>query len=121
MRYLVEQPDRPPLLAEEVRVFGYRDSGSEWLDESEAQRLLAEAQPDANLPMPKKRELIEHALADWDTIEPLITKRLRARADELAASHRRIRQAVRLKVGGLTVTPQFPPDLLGILVLQPLV
>jgi len=119
VRYLVEQPDRPPLLAEEVRVFAYRDSKSEWLDESEAQRLLGEAQPDANLPMLQKRELIEHALADWDATESRITKRLRERAEELAASHRRIRQAVRLKVGGLTVTPQLPADLLGILVLQP--
>jgi hypothetical protein len=26
-----------------------------------------------------------------------------------------------MKVGGLTVKPQFPPDLLGLLVLQPMV
>ena len=39
----------------------------------------------------------------------------------LTEAHRRIRQAVSMKVRGLTVKPQFPSDLLGLLVLQPLV
>jgi hypothetical protein len=39
----------------------------------------------------------------------------------LTDAHRRIRQAVSMKVRGLTVRPQLPPDLLGLLVLQPLV
>ena len=49
----------------------------------------------------------------------LLTSRNIARA--LTEAHRRIRQAVSLKVRGLTVKPQLPPDLLGLLVLQPLV
>lgn len=121
VRYLLQQPDRPPLLAEEVRVFGYRDDGAEWLPEDEALRLLAEAQPDANFGMPEKRELISHALNVWETVQPKIAARLSERANELAASHRRIRQAVHLKVRNLTVEPKLPADLLGVLVLQPLV
>ncbi len=39
----------------------------------------------------------------------------------MTEAHRRIRQVVSLKVRGLTVKPQLPPDLLGILVLHPLV
>jgi hypothetical protein len=83
--------------------------------------LLAEAPPDANLGMPEKRELIVQALNVWETVQPKITARLFERADELAASHRRIRQAVHLKVRNLTVEPKLPADLLGVLVLQPLV
>jgi len=39
----------------------------------------------------------------------------------LTEAHRYIRQAVSLKVRGLTVKPQLPPDLLRLLVLQPVV
>ena len=101
--------------------FGQRNGGKEWLNESEAQTLLADATPDVNLPMPEKRELVTRALKEWDSVETAVKKRLNERAEELTESHRRIRQAVRLKVRNLTVTPQFPPDLLGILVLQPVV
>jgi hypothetical protein len=71
--------------------------------------------------MPEKRELVTRALKEWDSAETAVKKRLKERAEELTESHRRIRQAVRLKVRNLTVTPQFPADLLGILVLQPVV
>jgi hypothetical protein len=43
------------------------------------------------------------------------------RAEALTEAHRRIRQAVSMKVRGLTVKPQMPPDLLAVLVLQPVV
>ena len=47
------------------------------------------------------------------------TKNITDRAEALTEAHRRIRQAVSMKVRGLTVKPQLPPDLLGVLVLQP--
>lgn len=61
MRYLTKQPDRRPLLSEEVLVLGARDIGQgvvRWLDDGEALRLLAEAKPDANIPLAEKRELV---------------------------------------------------------------
>lgn len=137
VRYLIEQPQTHPLLSEEVLVVGYQGNGerdSSWLDCSEALRLLAEAKPDTNIPMPEKRELIQHtltALGNWDTSEaawgqenPIhraVRDRVGQRANELAEAHKRIRQSVDLKVRGLRVKPQFPPHLLGILGLQPVV
>ncbi|MGQ9576271.1 MAG: helicase-related protein [Thermoguttaceae bacterium] len=125
VRYLVHQPDRAPLLAEEVVVAGFtHPAGSgarEWLSDGDALRLLGEAQPDANLPLAEKRELVEAALAAWPSLKSDVRQRIRARATELEKSHKRVRQAVSLKVRQLTVDPQFPPDLLGILVLQPVV
>lgn len=147
VRYLVNQPDRAPLLSEEIVVAGFThrlpsppgrgaggegrssspsgrgaggegDQGRQWLSDADALRLLA-AQPDANLAMAEKRELVEAALAEWPTLEPSVRERITARAAELEKSHKRVRQAVSLKVRQLTVTPQFPPDLLGILILQP--
>ena len=69
----------------------------------------------------EKRELTAAALAGYEHLDAAIKQNLQGRAEALTEAHRRIRQAVSLKVRGLTVKPQFPPDLLGLLVLQPLV
>lgn len=125
VRYLVNQPDRPSLLSEEVLVTGIvpkvKRSAVEWLSDDEALRLLGNAKPDANVTMAEKREVINVALDDWPTLESELHERINARASELEKSHKRVRQAVALKVRQLTVSPQLPPDLLGILVLQPVV
>jgi hypothetical protein len=122
---LVQQPDKAPLLSEEVvvagLVHGREAPAAEWLTDAEALRLLAQAQPDANIPMPEKRELIEHALAAWPEWQAPLGERIALRAAELEKSHKRVRQAVGLKVRQLTVSPQLPPDLLGVLALQPVV
>jgi hypothetical protein len=59
-------------------------------------------------------------LAGYERLDAAIKKTLQGRAEALTEAHRRIRQAVSQKVRGLTVKPQMPPDLLGLLVLQPL-
>ena len=64
---------------------------------------------------------MEYALAGYDPSGNTLRQILRSRAEALTESHRRIRQAVSVGVRGLAVKPQFPPDLLGLLVLQPLV
>lgn len=137
VRYLLEQPERTPLLSEEVLVLGYRAGGKqtiEWLEGGEALRLLAEAKPDANIPLAEKRALVQRALnelgewrianGEWgggNRLQEGMIGRIEARAKQLEQAHRRIRLAVSLRVRGLEVKPQLPPDLLGILVLQPIV
>lgn len=121
---MIAVPERPPLLAEEVLALGYTEGprgGRNWLGDEEALRLLADARPDANLPLAEKRELIAAVLDRWPAFEEDLRKRVAARGSELERSHKRVRQAVAIKVRELTVAPQFPPDLLGILVLQPVV
>jgi superfamily II DNA or RNA helicase len=135
VRYLVEIPASAPLLSEEVLAFGYGPlelAQQPWLDHDQALLLLSRARPTANVPPGEKRELIENALAelgDWwvepqgspgsNPIQSEIRRRVQQRAAALEASHKRIRKAVSLRVRELRVTPQMPPDLLGILVLQP--
>ena len=135
VRYLLDQPEHPPLLAEEVLVVGWRGSrthGSQWLEEAEALRLLAHAQPAANIPLEEKRELVRRALNElgnwtpdrWGQDHPLraeLSRKIQARSQQLEQAHKRIRQAAFLRVRGLQVKPQVPPDLLGLLVLQPVV
>lgn len=137
VRYLLEQPERRPLLSEEVLVLGAKETSAgamDWLDESEATRLLAEAKPDANIPLQEKRELVKRALemigkwrlanGEWgkeNEIQAAIRGKIESRAQSLLEAHKRIRRAVSMRVRELKVVPQFPPDLLGILVLQPMV
>jgi superfamily II DNA or RNA helicase len=137
VRYLLEQPEARPLLSEEVLVLGFVGAGSNdanWMNAGDALRLLAEAKPDTNIQLAEKRQLVEQALASlgpwgetaekWGMDHPLqraIREQVVHRARELSTAHTRIRKAVSLRVRGLEVKPQFPPDLLGILVLQPVV
>ena len=121
-RYLLEQPGSAPLLSEEVMVGAFeraKDGAPEWLPDGKALSLLAEAKPDVNVSMSEKRQLVEAMLADWLALEAALRGRIETRAADLEKSHKRVRQAVALKVRGLTVAPQYPPDLLGLLVLQP--
>jgi hypothetical protein len=125
VRYLLHQPGRAPLLSEEVLVAactaGSAPGTHQWLADAEALRLLAEARPDANVPMAEKRALVAAALEAWPTREAALRERIKSRAAELETSHKRVRQAVALRVRELTVAPQLPPDVLGLLVLQPVV
>ncbi len=134
VRYLLQFPQQPPLLAEEALITGYR---SPWLDPSPGltpqQSLdLLYASPTGNIPISEKRELIENALYElegWQTFQPkhqssaAIFDHLRTtieqRAKELERQYVQLQQELHQKIEGLTLTPQFPPDLLGILVLQP--
>jgi len=135
VRYLVKIPEQAPLLSEEVLVVGYRplsEVDEPWIEYSEAIGLLGKATPVANIPYSEKRELIEAALqeiGDWkvtngewgneNRIQTGIKEKILQRAQELQESHKRIRKAVRLRVRELRLEPQFPPDLLGVLILQP--
>jgi hypothetical protein len=42
------------------------------------------------------------------------------RAKELEDSHKKIRKAVFMRIKDFSIKPQFPPDLIGLLILKPL-
>ncbi|GBD43555.1 RNA polymerase-associated protein RapA [bacterium HR40] len=124
VRYLIEQPEKVPMLAEEVLVLAGREKERGqlgWLEDGEALRLLAEAKAEGNIPPPEKQELIRGALDMWPRLADDLEGRVRRRAETLAESHKRIRRVAGLRVRELDVKPQLPTDLLGILVLQPMV
>jgi hypothetical protein len=122
-RFQLLQPDRPPLLAEEVLVAGWELYGDRWLPPQQALPLLL-AEPAANLPAAEKKELVEAALEEAKRLladggENRLRTALVDRAAELEEAHRRVRRSVGQPVRGLAVQPHWPPDLLGVLVLQP--
>ncbi len=122
VRHLVSQPNRVPLLAEEVVVTGYAQgtgTSRAWIDDPSALMLLVDARPDANIAPTEKARLAQLTLDEWPSVLTDLQPRIMERARLLEQSHKRIRQAVHLRVRELSVTPQMPPDLLGVLVLQP--
>lgn len=123
VRFLIEQPDRAPMLAEEVLVTGFEaGKGTPTkLPDAVALQLLTSARPDANVPSSEKQELVEQALNAWSVTETLLKPHVEARAADLENSRKRIRQAADMRVRQLKVRLQLPVDLLGLLVLQPTV
>ncbi len=122
VRYLIHLPNQTPLFSEEVRVLGYTQGEQNtpaWLAEAEALRLLAEAQPDANLPLDTKKALLAAALQAYPTLETRLRLPIESRARDLTDAHKRIRRAMRLRVEELTVEAQWPVDLVGLLILVP--
>lgn len=122
VRYLIQVPGQTPLFSEEVRVLGYTSTvkaAFSWLPEAEALRLLTEAQPDANLGLEEKKAILDAVLREYPALETHLRPQIEARARDLTEAHKRIREAVRLRVQELTVQPQWPVDLLGALILKP--
>jgi hypothetical protein len=112
------------LLAEEVMPVGFEPSDQRWLPPDRALALLS-AEPSSNLPESEKKELVIFARQE---VRPFLDRAsdgsalrilLDERARELAAAHRRVRRSIGEPVRGLRVAPHWPPDVLGLLVLQP--
>lgn len=101
-------------------VWTLRGAQPEWLPDDEALRMLA-AVPDANVPLAEKRQLIASALDSWPVLREGLRGSLTDRAAALRESHSRVRRAVGQRVRQFSVVPQHPPDLLGMLLLQPVV
>ncbi len=123
-RYRLEQAGRPPRLAEEVLVAGWRGFGEEWLAPEQALGLLGAAEPCAEIPPGERRELVELMLEELNGLlaggpDGPLGRAVNGRAAALEAAHRRVRQSVGEAVRGLAVRPHWPPDVLGLLVLQP--
>jgi superfamily II DNA or RNA helicase len=123
VRYLIEQPERPPLLAEEVlaAAFEAQDGRLAPLPDDAALRLLHEAQPDANIPLPEKRALAAAALDRWPEMEDALESHMQARAGALTESYKRVRRAAKMSARQVKMNVQLPADLLGLLVLHPVV
>ena len=127
LRYLLTLPQRAPLMLEEVRIVGVRRDTASLLGHDECLVLLGQAQPDANLDLATKQRLAQEAIRRWpwggeapdEGFRRSLEDTFLERAVTLEESHKAIRRSLRLRVRELTLDPQMPPDLLGVLVLLP--
>lgn len=107
------------LLAEDARLLAFTGSPAvpEWLDTAQADALL-HAQPDANVAHEQAVRAVERAVGGLDELAGELERITRERAEELLATHQRVREGARA-TGTVTVQPQLPPDVLGTYVLLP--
>ncbi|MCX7974587.1 MAG: SWF/SNF helicase family protein [Candidatus Aminicenantes bacterium] len=122
LRYKIVEPDKIPMLAEEAAIFGIKGNLSqdfEWRPEDEVLSLLPLVSPKINMTQEEAKDIITEFLEYWDSIKEKIKPVLDERAKKLADSHKRLRMVASLRRRGLSVSPYFPPDLLGILALLP--
>lgn len=124
----------PSTLWEEIVATGWEQSPSagKWLEPEAALRLLAEAQPSGNIEDARKAQLLRDVLRhlpgrregqEEREVNLAVSKELKrvleCRAKELLESHKRIRQELQMKIKGMKVEPLYPPDILGVLILEP--
>jgi hypothetical protein len=121
LRYTITVPDRPELLAEEVRCFGFSGSPAKpkWIDDDEAQRLLETVRPTANITHSDRTSAIQEVLNAWKPIRAALEPKVTDRSRRLERAHKDVRSSVDLGRRGTSVARHFPPDLLGLLVLLP--
>ena len=123
LRFLIRSIRRDggdPLLAEDLGILGFRGSPGEpeWLDERYARSLL-EAEPVANVPAFRARDLLRAVVDGYPHLEPELESFVKERGEAILAAHRRVRSAARDSGTRYSVEPQLPPDVLGIYLLIP--
>jgi len=122
LRFLLQEPKKNPLLAEEMLVYGLRRKATgdiEWLSDDECLSLFHDVKSGPNIARAERAEVLSEILGWWDELQKPLTPIVEERAAQLLDAHRRIRTSAHLARRGLSVTPHLPPDLLGTLVLLP--
>ncbi len=122
-RYTLSAPDSPDLLAEEVLPLAFTGSpatGIDWLAEEEVRTLLRQALPDAGVTPSERAEALAESLSWYESLREDIEGILFRRSRQLQDSHRRVREAARVRRRGVRVVRHLPPDLLGLMVLLPI-
>lgn len=109
-----------PLLAEDCGLLAFEGAPAEprWLDDAAAEALLG-AEPHGNVVPEQAREAIARVVDGMPSLMGRLEEAARARGEALLEAHRRVRQAVSLRVRGLRVEPVLPPDVLGAYVYLP--
>lgn len=120
IRYdLTSAAGRGQQLAEEARVVAFRGSADapEWLDDTEAEALLAAA-PSANVVAEQQTRTVAQTLEGLPALAPHLETIARTRAAALLEAHDSVRTAGKLQ-GKTAVVPRFPIDILGVYVYLP--
>jgi len=114
-RYLISDY-RAEYLGEEVLVFGLQ--GDRPLSNSEVQTLINE-KPLADVDDHEARELLNIALRRYEEHQGIVQSYVKERASEVREANRKLRRAAKDRVGKINTQAILPPDLLGVVILQP--
>jgi superfamily II DNA or RNA helicase len=119
LRYLLESHTHQSLLVEECLVTGFTGSPTNpnWIDDLTALELLETAEATSEYPIARKKDTLQRLRSRLDELQPELNRIAQQRAEQLSASHRRVRQIT--NEGSVKVKPQLPMDILGLYILQP--
>ena len=108
-------------LAEEMLLWGFSGTATEpeVLDTDSARSLMLATEISDNVPENRRARLLEFALKDYETLQPLILDVARQRADHAVEAHDRYRKKISGEAAFSSVSPVLPPDLLGVFILLP--
>jgi hypothetical protein len=123
LRFQLEEPGGPTLLAEEIYSAGFQGFPPDqlhWLKEEEVNRLLVEARASVSITPQERQSRLRSTLDMWPELQNDLTELIHERSHHLQTAHRRVRSAVGLSRRGVTVQEHLPPDLLGLTVLMPI-
>lgn len=120
LRFVINRRGKKvPSFAEETFAWGvegiYPDVN--YYDLRTSQEILDDVKPTSNVMQAEKQTVLKETLSWWDNLETKLQEVVNQRAEELQNSHERISKL--LKQGQLKIEPQFPPDLLGLMVILP--
>lgn len=107
------------LLAEDARLLAFTGTPADltWLTDEQAQQLLT-AKPDANVPFDQAVRVVRRLIDGLPELGHELERIAGAHAEELLATHRRVREGARTG-GSVAVEAQLPLDVLGVYVLLP--
>jgi len=120
VRYLIESSkSQTALLAEELVAFGFGGdiNNPNIISDTEANNLLKEIKASENIDTDYSKELINDALTSYEKLDKHLKVIIDSRREKLHTAHTRLRKIT--KESKAEVNPQFPVDVLGIIVLVP--
>lgn len=124
-RFHLDLPSRAgvrQVVAEDARLLAFAGSPetAAWVDDASARALLT-ATPDTNVPADQARELARRTLDGLVSVHGHLEAEADRLAEDLRASHARVREGAGIARRGLKVVAQHPVDILGAYVYLPVV
>ena len=87
------------------------------ISDNDSNHLLAEIKASENIDTEYAKQLMNEALTAYDKLDKNLKEIIESRKEKLLSAHTRLRKIT--KEGKVEVKPQFPVDVLGIVVLVP--
>lgn len=114
--------DERTLLAEDAATIAFTGSPDQpdWLDPDQVQALLS-ALPSGNVPAEQASAAVEAVVAAAPALTDALSVQAERRANELLATHRRVRAESGRRGVRYRVSAHTPPDVLGVYVLLPII
>ena len=113
-----------PMLAEEAGLVAFVGAPNQpdWIDDPGRVESLLEAEPSGSLNPETSRRLVRDVLEAGEHWQGRVNAAASERAEATAEAHQRVRDTARRRfgpAGRLRVTPQLPPDIVGLYVFVP--